>query len=183
MKWLPAPVFSPGKSHGQRSLMGYSSYGRKEWETTQCLQQRQLLSFPLPHKTLLIVATSLPAECPLSLPQPTAQESSLFTHLWAPAETLCVPVRWPLGDTGLSCFFFLTHTVRSSAPLHIQLHQDAVQGKNHHWPSSPPPPRHLPQTMGAVNETFSILSLVPGTEAKYSAHSPFTVQSELQSFL
>ena len=26
----PTPVFLPGKSHGQRSLVGYSSWGRKE---------------------------------------------------------------------------------------------------------------------------------------------------------
>ena len=25
----------PGKSHGQRSLAGYSSWGRKEWGTTE----------------------------------------------------------------------------------------------------------------------------------------------------
>ena len=29
-KWLPTPVFLPGKSHGQRSLAGYSPYARKE---------------------------------------------------------------------------------------------------------------------------------------------------------
>ena len=28
-KWQPTPVFLPGKSHGQRSLMGYSPWGRK----------------------------------------------------------------------------------------------------------------------------------------------------------
>ena len=28
-KWLPTPVFLPGESHGQRSLMGYSPWGRK----------------------------------------------------------------------------------------------------------------------------------------------------------
>ena len=27
---LPTPVFLPGESHGQRSLAGYSSWGRKE---------------------------------------------------------------------------------------------------------------------------------------------------------
>jgi len=27
-------VFWPGKSHGQRSLVGYSPWGRKEWDTT-----------------------------------------------------------------------------------------------------------------------------------------------------
>ena len=29
-KWPPTPVFLPGKSHGQRSLVGYSPWGRKE---------------------------------------------------------------------------------------------------------------------------------------------------------
>ena len=28
--WQPTPVFLPGKFHGQGSLMGYSSWGRKE---------------------------------------------------------------------------------------------------------------------------------------------------------
>ena len=28
-KWLPMPVFLPGKSHGQRSLAGYSPWGHK----------------------------------------------------------------------------------------------------------------------------------------------------------
>ena len=29
-KWQPTPVFLPGESHGQRSLVGYSPWGRKE---------------------------------------------------------------------------------------------------------------------------------------------------------
>ena len=33
-KWQPTPVFLPGKSHGQRSLGGYSSWGRKESDMT-----------------------------------------------------------------------------------------------------------------------------------------------------
>ena len=28
-KWQPTPVFLPGKSHAQRSLVGYSPWGRK----------------------------------------------------------------------------------------------------------------------------------------------------------
>ena len=27
----PTPVFLPGESHGQRSLVGYSSWDRKSW--------------------------------------------------------------------------------------------------------------------------------------------------------
>ena len=30
-KWQPTPVFLPGKSHGWRSLVGYSTWGRKSW--------------------------------------------------------------------------------------------------------------------------------------------------------
>ena len=33
-KWQPIPVFLPGKSHGQRSLAGYSPWDCRELETT-----------------------------------------------------------------------------------------------------------------------------------------------------
>ena len=36
-KWQPTPVFLPGKSHGWRSLVGYSPWGRKEWDKTEQL--------------------------------------------------------------------------------------------------------------------------------------------------
>ena len=36
-KWQPALVLLPGKSHGQRSLVGYSPRGRKELDTTERL--------------------------------------------------------------------------------------------------------------------------------------------------
>ena len=34
---LPTPVFWPGESHGQRSLVGYSPWGCKELDTTDGL--------------------------------------------------------------------------------------------------------------------------------------------------
>ena len=34
-KRAPAPVFLPGKSHGQRSLAGYSPWGCKESDMTE----------------------------------------------------------------------------------------------------------------------------------------------------
>ena len=34
-KWLPTPLFLPGKSYGQRSLVDYSSWGCKELDTTE----------------------------------------------------------------------------------------------------------------------------------------------------
>ena len=34
-EWQPTPVFLPGESHGQRSLVGYSPWGCKESDTTE----------------------------------------------------------------------------------------------------------------------------------------------------
>ena len=39
------PVFLPGESHGQRSLVGYSPWGRKESDTTERLTLLLLLTF------------------------------------------------------------------------------------------------------------------------------------------
>ena len=33
--WQPTPVFLPGKSHRQRSLVGYSPWGHKELDMTE----------------------------------------------------------------------------------------------------------------------------------------------------
>ena len=43
-KWQPAPIFLPGKSHGQRSLAGYSPWGCKESDTTEhrCMYMSRL---------------------------------------------------------------------------------------------------------------------------------------------
>ena len=44
-KWQPTPVLLPGKSHGQRSLVGYSLWGRKESDTTERLHCHCLLCY------------------------------------------------------------------------------------------------------------------------------------------
>ena len=36
-KWQPTPGLLPGKSHGWRSLVCYSPWGRKEWDSTKRL--------------------------------------------------------------------------------------------------------------------------------------------------
>ena len=36
-EWLLAPVFLPGEFHGQRSLVGYSPWGRQESDMTEWL--------------------------------------------------------------------------------------------------------------------------------------------------
>ena len=42
-KWQPTPVFLPGKSHGQRSLAGYSSWGCKRFGHNLATKQQQPL--------------------------------------------------------------------------------------------------------------------------------------------
>ena len=37
-QWHPTPVLLPGKSHGWRSLVGYSPWGREESDTTEQLR-------------------------------------------------------------------------------------------------------------------------------------------------
>ena len=43
-KWLPNPVFLPGKFHRQRSLAGYSPWGCKELDTTERLTHTHTLT-------------------------------------------------------------------------------------------------------------------------------------------
>ena len=40
-KWQPTPVFLPGESHGQRSLVGCRLWGRTESDTTEVIWQQQ----------------------------------------------------------------------------------------------------------------------------------------------
>ena len=37
--WQPTPVFLPGESHGQRSLVGYSPWGHKASDRTEVMEQ------------------------------------------------------------------------------------------------------------------------------------------------
>ena len=40
-KWQPTPVFLPGESQGQRSLVGCHLWGHTELDTTKVMQQQQ----------------------------------------------------------------------------------------------------------------------------------------------
>ena len=39
--WLPTPIYLPEKSHGQRSLAGYSPWGHKQSDTAEQLSHHQ----------------------------------------------------------------------------------------------------------------------------------------------
>ena len=44
---VPTPVFLPGESHGQKRLVGYSPWGRKELDVTEQLTHTHFDSFKL----------------------------------------------------------------------------------------------------------------------------------------
>ena len=46
-KWQPTPVLLPRKSHGQRSLAGYSPGDNRESDTTEKIIHRPFLGDPL----------------------------------------------------------------------------------------------------------------------------------------
>ena len=48
-EWQPTPVFLTGESHGQRSLVGYSPWGRKESNTTELLTLSLSFLFDVKH--------------------------------------------------------------------------------------------------------------------------------------
>ena len=46
-KWQPPPVFSPREYHGQRSLVGYSPWGRKKLDMTEQIHSFWLSFFKI----------------------------------------------------------------------------------------------------------------------------------------
>ena len=53
--WQPTPVFLPGESHGQRSLVGYSPWGHKESDMTEATWHHTHKCFPNPVKVFCTV--------------------------------------------------------------------------------------------------------------------------------
>ena len=87
-KRQPTPVLLPGKSHGQRSLVGYSPWGCKELDTTEWLH------FPekamAPHSSTL--AWKIPwTEEPCGLQSMGSQRAG---HDWATSLSLFTFMHW-----------------------------------------------------------------------------------------
>ena len=58
-KWQPTPVFLPGESRGQRILVGYNPWGRKELDTTERLTHTQVHTAVLLAVGTMLDSTSL----------------------------------------------------------------------------------------------------------------------------
>ena len=97
-KWQPTPVFLPGKSHKQRSLVGYSPWGHKESVTTERLH---FLSFylPLPMSTYFCLA-SVVGLMQKSISWPSLVEADLsFVTAW-----ILSSVKFPGPQSGTEYF-------------------------------------------------------------------------------
>ena len=82
-QWQPTPVLLPGKSHGQRSLVGCSPWGRKESDMTERLPFHSSLSlFTFMHWRRKWQPT------PVFLPgESQGQRSLMGCHLWGHTES------------------------------------------------------------------------------------------------
>jgi len=85
-KWQPTPVFLPGESHGQRSLIGYSPRGRKESDTTERLHSLTLEWIQMERKPfwspgMIAVVQMLSHVQLFGTPWTTARQSPLFSTI------------------------------------------------------------------------------------------------------
>ena len=56
MKWQPTSIFLPGKSHGQKNLVGYNPWGCKELD----MAKHKSRDITLPNKVCLVKAMVFP---------------------------------------------------------------------------------------------------------------------------
>ena len=105
-KWQPTPVFLPGESHGQSSLVGYSSWCHKESDTTELLNNNN-------HSLMLIWVPPLLYKGILQTPS----QSSGSQAILCPHCILKYHIHWPNSILDLSRAVQLWRCLRSSANI------------------------------------------------------------------
>ena len=58
-KWQTTPVFLPGESHGQRSLVAYSPWGRRESDLTKAIKHACTVAIIITLLPLLLLIGTL----------------------------------------------------------------------------------------------------------------------------
>ena len=83
--WQPTLVFLPEESHGQRSLVGYSSWGCKESDMTERISMHICCYITETNTTFLKQFSSVAQSCPtLCNPWTAAHQGSLsITNSWS----------------------------------------------------------------------------------------------------
>ena len=98
-KWQPTPVFLPGKSHGQRSLAGYSLRGHKKNEHN--LTTKQQLNNKRELNLRSILSAQLKCTLMLTIGSVLKNKSVELIHLTL-TETLCMLIKKSMFPSPLS---------------------------------------------------------------------------------
>ena len=130
--WQPTPVFLPGESHGQRSLAGYSPWGRKESDTAEstqheCIHTLRSVSWGRSHFISLHVVLnveSCPRWCMSKCIIDSCPCELIHPHIWRGSD--------PFSGVRLRGFFLVfccSLQVRSSADRHFSLSVGNIKGR------------------------------------------------------
>ena len=144
-KWQPAPVFLPGESHGQRSLVSYSPWGHKESDTTERLTLNLTYTDDQPSRVYSFSGTAIIRYHKLGV---WKQQKFILLQFWRPEvqSQRCLQ-GWAPSKTRVGifpCLFQLLLAAGSvwlaAAPLHLCrcLHMAFSPGSpsSHRLPSS-----------------------------------------------
>ena len=115
-KWQPTPVFLPGKSHGQKSLVCYSPWGCRRVRQNQESKQQQ-------HALLIRI-------------KPNFSESVQFSLVAQSCLTLCDPMNHSMPGLPVH------HQLPEFTQTHVHRVSDTIQPS--HPLSSPSPPAPNP---------------------------------------
>ena len=110
-KWKPTPVFLSGKSHGPRSLAGYSAWGRRARHILATKQQQWPAFWPWLVDDLSVVSW-----------RPAASSRGCGPENWMPGPRAAVPLAGQLGlshvvAAGFQCAWLQKTKVRICTSL------------------------------------------------------------------
>ena len=138
-KWQPTPVFLPGKSHGKRSLVGYTPPGRKRVKHNLATKQQKINVFALQILAATFETTRNNLVC-----------SVQFSSVAQSGPTLCDPMN--RSTPGLP----VHHQLPVFTQTHVHRAGDTIQPS--HPLSSPSPPAPNPsqhQGLFSMSQLFA----------------------------
>ena len=150
-KRLPAPVFLPGESHGQRTLAGYSPWGHKESDMAEYLNLRRRKTWDPLRKNLGEMPLKLLSYHPFSFPL-----LSLDWLWYFPAAVQSHPKKkmlkcQPVLVAQLCPVLSNPWTVAHQAPLSMEFSRQECQHEFYHLP--------LYYTMSVLNTNIRMFNL------------------------
>ena len=143
--WQPTPGFFPGESHGQRSLVGHSPWGCREWNTTEhaqcCLlghgrctvyltdQRQKQIRLCLREKYYILSLLSLLLPTLFAFSHRSWISVSELCNILKPLASHLVSTQWTLGpNPAFHCFS--TRLTFPDSPKNIPSFQETYRAWN-----------------------------------------------------